>query len=227
MASKELRRLKRRELLKMLLVQCEESERLQEELDEITERFDAMSESYERLKKKLDVKDERLNQKDAAIAELKAELEKIKGSGESEEEGALSMADAAARLNRMFEEAEAAAAQHLERVRRLKEGVQRKLPEKDQVLPAAGGEKDWIPFGGKKRSESREKTEPARIGELVSVNFGQRQAESRQTEKAQAEKDRTEKVRAEQSKAAGSQEEAASEEVVLEEPIAAAGGLNG
>ena len=60
MAGKELRRLKRRELLKMLLVQCEETERLQKELEELTEEHEAMSESYERLKGKLDVKDERL-----------------------------------------------------------------------------------------------------------------------------------------------------------------------
>ena len=62
MAEKELRRLKRRELLQMLLVQCEETERLSQEADEIKQQIDAVMESYERLKKKLDVKDERLNQ---------------------------------------------------------------------------------------------------------------------------------------------------------------------
>lgn len=75
MAEKELRKLNRRELLQMLLVQCEESERLQRELDEIQEQFDTMSESYGRLKCKLDVKDERLNQKDRRIGELAAEAD--------------------------------------------------------------------------------------------------------------------------------------------------------
>ena len=35
MADKELRRLKRRELLQMLLVQCQETERLQQESNEM------------------------------------------------------------------------------------------------------------------------------------------------------------------------------------------------
>lgn len=50
MAEKELRKLRRRELLKMLLIQCEETERLQRELNEITAEHEVMSESYERLK---------------------------------------------------------------------------------------------------------------------------------------------------------------------------------
>ena len=37
MADKELRRLKRRELLQMLLVQCQETERLQQESNEMKE----------------------------------------------------------------------------------------------------------------------------------------------------------------------------------------------
>ena len=45
MASKELRKLKRRELLKMLLVQCQETERLQQELIEITNTHETMMES--------------------------------------------------------------------------------------------------------------------------------------------------------------------------------------
>ena len=84
MAEKGLRRLKRRELLQMLLVQCEESERLQQKLDAVNERFAVMSESYERLKKKLDVKDERLNEKDAQIEELMLRLEALE-SAEAED----------------------------------------------------------------------------------------------------------------------------------------------
>ena len=36
MASKELRKLNRKELLQMLLVQCEETERIQGEMDDIS-----------------------------------------------------------------------------------------------------------------------------------------------------------------------------------------------
>ena len=80
MGNKELRRLKRRDLLQMLLAQCEETERLQKELDETRTEFETLQEGYERLKKKLDIKDERLNQKDAKIAELKDGVEVIQAS---------------------------------------------------------------------------------------------------------------------------------------------------
>ena len=75
MADKELRRLRRRELLQMLLMECEEAERLDQESGR---QMDTVMESYERLKKKLDVKDERLNQKDEQIAMLKQEVEEWK-----------------------------------------------------------------------------------------------------------------------------------------------------
>ena len=68
MAEKELRRLNRRELLKLLLIQCEEMDRLQQEYNEMKASLETFMESYERLKGKLNVKDERLNQKDAKIA---------------------------------------------------------------------------------------------------------------------------------------------------------------
>ena len=63
MAEKELRRLNRRELLKLLLLQCEEMDQKQQEYNEMKTRLETFMESYERLKGKLNVKDERLNQK--------------------------------------------------------------------------------------------------------------------------------------------------------------------
>jgi len=94
MADKELRRLKRRELLQMLLMECEEAERLEQEsgrlkeqLDALQEQMAAIMESYERLKKKLDVKDERLNQKDEKIAMLKNEVEEWKSRAMPETAG--------------------------------------------------------------------------------------------------------------------------------------------
>ena len=70
MAEKELRKLNRRELLKLLLIQCEEMDRLQLEYNEMKTNLETFMESYERLKGKLNIKDERLNQKDTKIAEL-------------------------------------------------------------------------------------------------------------------------------------------------------------
>ncbi len=113
MAEKELRRLKRRELLQMLLVQCEETERLSQETDAMKEEMGAVMESYERLKKKLDIKDERLNQKDKIITELKREIEEMKTAKEEGTEEIGSAADAARRLGEIFEEAQKAVEQYM------------------------------------------------------------------------------------------------------------------
>lgn len=119
MADKELRRLKRRELLQMLLVQCEETERLQQELDDTQKELEDLQNGYERLKKKLDIKDERLNQKDAKIADLKFRMEEMHASRLIELNEAGSIAEAALRLNGIFEAAQRAAEQYLMNVKRL------------------------------------------------------------------------------------------------------------
>ncbi len=119
MGNKELRRLKRRDLLQMLLTQCEETERLQKELDDTAAELESVEEGYERLKKKLDIKDERLNQKDAKIARLKSEIEEIKASRVIELEEAGSIAEASLRLNGIFEAAQRCAEQYLMNVKRL------------------------------------------------------------------------------------------------------------
>lgn len=98
MADKQLRRLKRRELLQMLIMQCEETERLQREMEQANVRMKEMEESYERLKRKLDIKDEKLSQKDeklrqkdeklsqkdAQIAELNRRIEVLEQPREAE-----------------------------------------------------------------------------------------------------------------------------------------------
>lgn len=111
MADRALRRLTRRELLQMLLVQCEETERLQQEAEEQKEKMETVMESYERLKKKLDVKDERLNQKDEKIAQLLEEIEELKALMSAAPEG--SLAKAAYHINEIFEEAQQEAGQYL------------------------------------------------------------------------------------------------------------------
>lgn len=135
MAEKELRKLNRRELLRMLLVQCEESERLQQELDEITERFETMSESYERLKKKLDIKDERLNQKDLRIGELEAEVDRLMAEAENMEnfKAAGSAAEAADRLSEIFREAQREAEEYLRQIRTKETGRAAAEAKKKQV----------------------------------------------------------------------------------------------
>lgn len=133
MVNKELKKLTRRELLQMLLIQCEESERLQKELDQLTVEHDTMMESYERLKSKLNVKDERLNQKDAKIAALTSEIKKMRESRFIELTEAGSIAEAALRLNGIFEAAQKAADQYLLNVKKMAEVEQ--VEKKDNRIP--------------------------------------------------------------------------------------------
>lgn len=140
MGNKELRRLKRKDLLQMLLTQCEETERLQKELDGTAAELEMLQEGYERLKKKLDIKDVRLNQKDAKIAELSSEIEQIKASRVIELNEAGSIAEASLRLNGVFEAAQQAAEQYLMNVRRIAENVEppvsEAVTEQKQILAA-------------------------------------------------------------------------------------------
>ena len=147
MAERELRRLKRRELLEMLLVQCEETERLQKETDQMRAQMSVIMESYERLKKKLDIKDERLNQKDAKIAELSLEIEELKTSGVPGLDEADSVAEAARKLNEVIEEVQKAAEQYVVNSKR-------------------------NPFEAGRASAARRKQGTAGTGQVVSM-FGQ------------------------------------------------------
>lgn len=165
MASKELRKLNRRELLKMLLVQCEETERLQRELNELTSEHEVMSESYERLKGKLNVKDERLNQKDVQIASLKSTIEEMKTTRAIELEEAGNIAEAALRLNGIFETAQAAADQYLMNVRMLSERYT-ETPVTEE--PATGEKQIPIEAGWRAGIRRRGTTSRVRPGTLNS-----------------------------------------------------------
>lgn len=168
MADKELRKLKRRELLRMLLVQCEETERLQRELNELTREHDVMSESYERLKGKLNVKDERLNQKDAQIASLKSTIEEMKLDRMIELTEAGNIAEAALRLNGIFEMAQQAADQYLMNVKRYAESQ-----PKIAVLQTPAEEEKQIPFESGWRAGIRRKTGTSRGRQPKGTDTGQ------------------------------------------------------
>lgn len=162
MADKELRRLKRRDLLQMLLAQCEETERLQKELDERTIELETLQEGYERLKNKLNIKDERLNQKDARIAELEASIEEIQASRVIELEEAGSIAEAALRLNGIFEAAQRCAEQYLMNVKRLSQNVSEReeesgIPERLAVPEQRIASGQRIPYESGWRPVSRRK----------------------------------------------------------------------
>lgn len=78
MTDKELRRLRRQDLLQLLVEQSREAARLQTESDEKSEELTQLTESCERLKGKLDEKDEQLERLKEKLNEKDALLEKLK-----------------------------------------------------------------------------------------------------------------------------------------------------
>lgn len=119
MAEKGLQQLNRRELLKLLLIQCEEMERMQKEYSEMKSDLKTFMESYERLKGKLNVKDERLNQKDAKIAELTGLVEELRAEMDRSPKGEM-LNEAAQQLNKIFEDAAKQAEHYLKSLQAVK-----------------------------------------------------------------------------------------------------------
>lgn len=124
MTEKELRKLKRRDFLQLLLAQGKDMSAVQTRLDETTEELGQLQATNERLKAKLDEKDElieklkgRLDNKDATISALQQEIEDMKASRRIELEKAGSIAMAALSLNGIFEVAQKAADQYLYNIR--------------------------------------------------------------------------------------------------------------
>lgn len=175
MAERRLKKLNRRELLQMLLVQCEESERLQQELDEIKEQFNTMSESYERLKEKLNVKDERLNQKDEMITAVKeengklaAEIDELKRTG-----AAGPAAEAVEQIGNIFREAQKAAEQYLADVQKgtactdsSLPKVLLELPEKNVKMPPLEQRGKESGFRKERPVYRTEQTAPLDLGQV-------------------------------------------------------------
>lgn len=98
MTDKELRKLRRQDLLELLVEQSKEAAKFQGERDDKQAELSQILESYERLKGKLDEKDElieklkgRLDEKDAAIeaAEIQSEETLTRLKGKLDEKDAL------------------------------------------------------------------------------------------------------------------------------------------
>ncbi|MEZ3434851.1 MAG: hypothetical protein K1W34_09590 [Lachnospiraceae bacterium] len=158
MTDKDLQKLKRRELLQMLLVQCQETEKHKQESIETRLQLEELTERYERLIGKLNIKDERLNQKDAKIRELRGTIDEMKASRAIELSEAGNIAEAALRLNGVFEAAQKAAEQYLMNVQKLSEAA-----------PAAA-EENKIPFEQGWRAGVRKKTSAPRARQIVPLN---------------------------------------------------------
>lgn len=130
MTDKELQKLGRRELLQMLLEQAKEAERLGGLLKETEEKYQELQDNYERLRGRLD-------KKDAQIHNLRATLQMEREKREVDMENVGSIAEAALRLNGVFEAAQRAANQYLQSVRELYPA-----PEGVETPPMAMSEED-------------------------------------------------------------------------------------
>lgn len=194
MTEKEFRKLGRRDLLQLLVSQGKENIQLQTELDETNEELAQLQESYERLKAKLDEKDAsfqesndrlkaklnekdalieklkgRLDQKDARIHELREQMEEWLASRRIELEDAGSIAEAALRLNGIFEVAQQAAEQYLYNIR-VNKGLEKsdlsqemKLgpePEEEDLMKDPGWDKEGYGPESESEPENGEDQEP-------------------------------------------------------------------
>ena len=131
MTDRELQKLGRRELLQLLLEQAKESERLREQVGELEEQLRQTEEGYERLR-------DRLDSKDAQIHELEDTLHAEREKRETDLENVGSIAEAALRLNGVFDAAQRAADYYLQSIQTLyplPEGVE--LPPPPPVWEAA------------------------------------------------------------------------------------------
>ena len=131
MTDKELQKLGRRELLQLLLEQAKESERLRKQVGELEEQLRQTEEGYERLR-------DRLDSKDAQIHELEDTLHAEREKRETDLENVGSIAEAALRLNGVFDAAQRAADYYLQSIQTLyplPEGVE--LPPPPPVWEAA------------------------------------------------------------------------------------------
>ena len=130
MTDKQLQKLGRRDLLQLLLDQAKETEQLREEVAAAAERAKEMEKTFQRLRERLDEKDakiremgetydrlrDRLNDKDAQIQELNNTLQAEREGKVSALTEVGSIAEAALRLNGIFEAAQRAADLYLQKI---------------------------------------------------------------------------------------------------------------
>lgn len=156
MTDKELQKLGRRELLQLLLEQAQETEQLRQGMAAAGERAREMDATFERLRERLNEKDaqiremgetydrlrDRLNEKDAQIEALNAQLQEEREEGITGLSEMGSIAEAALRLNGIFESAQRAADLYLQKVREthpLPEGTVLTDVVIDPVRPESAG----------------------------------------------------------------------------------------
>jgi predicted RNase H-like nuclease (RuvC/YqgF family) len=124
MTEKELHKLRKQDLLQLLLAQGREAAELQEQITKLSASLEETEAGNERLKAKLDEKDElieklksRLDEKDARITKMREIMRAWRANRQIELEEAGSIAEAALKLNKVFEAAQKAADQYIYNLR--------------------------------------------------------------------------------------------------------------
>lgn len=147
MTDKEMHKLSRRELLQLLLAQVSETEELKRSVTEKDSKLAELHENYERLRKRLD-------QKDAKIHELQNILHEERTTRRIELQEAGSIAEAALRLNGIFEMAQKAADQYLENIKMLND----RLVAGEDIFPEPVEYEDIEEPGGEEAIREKEAT---------------------------------------------------------------------
>jgi|GEM_PF-2812496 len=113
MTDKELRKLRRQDLLQLLLAQSREVARQQELGDELRGEYEQQQETDRRLKDKLDEKDaqlerlkKKLDQKDAEIAALRQQVARLRAGKGVKPEEVGSVTEIARHINDIFQSAQ-------------------------------------------------------------------------------------------------------------------------
>lgn len=201
MTEKDLHKLRRHELLQLLLEQSEENAELRKQLAETEEQLHQLEATYERLRGRLD-------KKDMQIHGLRDTLAAQRHRREIELEEAGSIAEAALRLNGVFEAAQKAADQYLHNVQLIHDGKQ---PVKEE-------ESEWEKIG-----DAGEEPFPAAQDVWTGLNEPAPEAEKEKSEPAAAEEELTPEAEEEKSEPAEEPTEAepAEPEAIASENIEA------
>ena len=136
MTEKEFSKLRRRDLLELLLSQIQEDDRLERKVSAMMNRITSQEKTLNRLKDKLNEKDAqleklkgRLDEKDREIGVLQETLESERSSRRIELDEAGSIAEAALKLSGVFEAAQDAADRYMENIRLLQTAAEKNYRE--------------------------------------------------------------------------------------------------
>ena len=143
MTGNELHKLKRQDLLKLLLAQAKESENMHRKYDAAQAEIKQLNAGADRLKTRLDEKDAlinklkaRLDKKDQQIRDLRELIERRRNSRDIRLTEAGSIAQAALQLNGVFEAAQQAADQYIYNLQQMQQRIangQPPLPEEESI----------------------------------------------------------------------------------------------